>query len=174
MSRAKPLAGSYNRRMVRVVLVAALLTVVAAGCSRRETPAAVPAPATPSNVTADPQHANVTGPHGDHTPHHGGLVLMNGDIHYEVVLGRDGQHRIWFSDALRNDLPASIAQNVTLEIARPATPVEVLKPSIDDAGESWIATSRPIQGEGVMVKIRYALQGEPHEIEVPFIESGRQ
>jgi hypothetical protein len=99
---------------------------------------------------------------------------MNGDIHYEVVLGRNGQHRIWFSDAVRNDLPASIAQGVTLEIARPSTPVEVLKPSIDDAGESWMATSRPIEGDGVMVKIRYALQGEPHEIEVPFIEGTRQ
>jgi hypothetical protein len=50
----------------------------------------------------------------------------------------------------------------------------VLKPAIDDAGESWIATSRPIEGDGVMVKIRYALQGEPYEIEVPFIESARQ
>ena len=97
---------------------------------------------------------------------------MNGDIHYEVVLGRDGRHRVWFSDAVRNDLPASIAQNLTLEIARPAAPVEVVKPAIDEAGESWVATSRPIEGDGVMVKIRYALQGEPHEVEVPFIAGG--
>ena len=105
-------------------------------------------------------------------PHHGGLVLMNGDIHYEVLLGRDGRHQIWFSDAVRNDLPASIAQNLTLEFTRPSGPVEVVKPAIDDSGESWIATSRALDGDGVMVKIRYSLQGEPHEVEVPFVAGG--
>jgi hypothetical protein len=142
------------------------------GCGRSETVTVAPAANTTPSGPPDPQHQNVTGPHGDHTPHHGGLVLMNGDIHYEVVLGRAGHHRIWFSDAVRSDLPASIAQNVTLEIARPSAPVEVLKPAIDESGESWVATSRPIDGEGVMVKIRYALQGEPYEIEVPFVAGG--
>src|SRR5262245_19368958 len=156
--------------MGRVVGVAAICAV-ALGCGRSATMSVAPtANTTPAGPT-DPQHQNLTGPHGDHTPHHGGLVLMNGDIHYEVVLGRDGRHRIWFSDAVRNDLPASIAQNVTLEIARPAAPVEIVKPAIDEAGESWVATSRPIDGDGVMVKISYALQGEPHEVEVPFVAS---
>ena len=154
------------------VAVGVVLCALTVGCGRSETVSVAPvANATPSGP-ADPQHQNVTGPHGDHSPHHGGLVLMNGDIHYEVVLGRDGRHRIWFSDAVRSDLPASIAQNLTLEIARPSAPVEVLKPTIDESGESWVATSRPIEGDGVMVKIRYALQGEPHEIEVPFIAGG--
>ena len=154
------------------VAVGVVLCALTVGCGRSETVSVAPvANATPSGP-ADPQHQNVTGPHGDHSPHHGGLVLMNGDIHYEVVLGRDGRHRIWFSDAVRSDLPASIAQNLTLEIARPSAPVEVLKPTIDESGESWVATSRPIEGDGVMVKIRYALQGEPHEVEVPFIAGG--
>ena len=155
--------------MSRVLAVVSVLCALMVGCGRSDTVSVAPVANTTPSGPADPQHQNVTGPHGDHSPHHGGLVLMNGDIHYEVVLGRDGRHRIWFSDAVRNDLPASIAQNVTLEIARPSAPVEVLKPSIDDSGESWVATSRPIEGDGVMVKIRYALQGEPLEIEVPFI-----
>lgn len=158
--------------MVRLVVLVVVVAVAASGCGPSETVSVAPAANTTPSGTADPQHPNVTGPHGDHTPHHGGLVLMNGDIHYEVVLGRDGHHRIWFSDAVRSDLPASIAQNLTLEIARPSTPVEVVKPAIDESGESWVATSRPIEGDGVMVKIRYALQGEPHEVEVPFIAGG--
>jgi hypothetical protein len=158
--------------MVRRVAGIVALCVVALGCGQSQTVSVAPAANTTPAGPADPQHQNVTGPHGDHTPHHGGLVLMNGDIHYEVVLGRDGHHRVWFSDAVRNDLPASIAQNVTIEIARPSARVEVVKPAIDEAGESWVATSQPIEGDGVMVKIRYALQGEPHEVEVPFVAGG--
>ena len=62
-----------------------------------------------ANVTPrDSQHQGITTPHGDHSAHHGGLVLMNGELHYEVVFDRDGRHRVWFSDAVREDLPASI------------------------------------------------------------------
>lgn len=155
--------------MMRVASVLVVLAV-AAGCgkSNSQAPDAASKPAAP----ADAQHQNVTGPHGDHSPHHGGMVLMNGDVHYEVVLGKDGKHQIWFSDAVRNDLPASIASNVTMEIARPSEPVETVKLTIDDAGESWVAMSKPIDRDGVMVKVRYALQGEPHEVEVPFIAGG--
>lgn len=154
--------------MIRFASVLVVLAV-AAGCGKSNSQA--PAASKPA-APADAQHQNVTGPHGDHSPHHGGMVLMNGDVHYEVVLGKDGKHQIWFSDAVRNDLPASIASNVTMEIARPSEPVEAVKLTIDDAGESWIATSKPIEGDGVMVKVRYALQGEPHEVEVPFIAGG--
>jgi len=155
--------------MMRVASVLVVLAV-AAGCGKSNSQAsdAASKPAAPT----DAQHQNVTGPHGDHSPHHGGMVLMNGDVHYEVVLGKDGKHQIWFSDAVRNDLPASIASNVTMEIARPSEPVETVKLTIDDAGESWVAMSKPIDGDGVMVKVRYALQGEPHEVEVPFITGG--
>jgi hypothetical protein len=116
----------------------------------------------------DAQHQGITGPHGDHTPHHGGMVLMNGDIHYEVVLAPGGRHQVWFSDAMRNELPASIASGVTLEVARPGEPIEIVALAIDDAGEAWVAQGRPLAGDGVMVKLKYALQGEPHEIELPF------
>ena len=89
-----------------------MLAAAVVGCGRPDAAKdAAPANVAPS-APVDPQHQNLTGPHGDHTPHHGGMVLMNGDIHYEVVLGRDGRHRIWFSDAVRNDLPASIASNL--------------------------------------------------------------
>lgn len=115
----------------------------------------------------DEQHQGITGPHGDHTPHHGGMVLMNGDIHYEVVLASGGRHEVWFSDAMRNELPASIASGVTLEVARPGEPIEVVALTIDDAGEAWVGQGRALTGDGIMAKLKYALQGEPHEIELP-------
>ena len=46
--------------------------------------------------------------------------MMKGDLHYEVVLDPTGRaHHIYFSDALREDLPASIASDVVLTIRRP-------------------------------------------------------
>jgi hypothetical protein len=151
--------------MRRGVLMAA--TALAAACS---TPPQSAAPATqaPAAPAADAQHQNVVGPHGDHSPHKGGMVLMNADIHYEVVLSRDGRHRIWFSDAVRNELPASLATGVTLTITRDGQPDEVLTLTIDDTGESWVAAGQPVTGDAY-VKVRYSLQGEPHEVEVPFV-----
>jgi hypothetical protein len=97
------------------------------------------------------------------------MVLMNGDMHYEVVFARDGAHRIWFTDPVRAELPASVATGVTMVITRPGEPEEVLKLAIDDSGESWIARGRAVTGNDAYVKITYAMQGEPHEVEIPFL-----
>lgn len=152
---------------MRYVSLAAALSFAAA-CSNQPSPAATP-PAAAQSAPADPQHQGLTEPHGDHTPHRGGMVLMNGDVHYEVVLSRDGKHRIWFSDAVRADLPASVATGVTMTITRPGKPDEVLRLTIDDSGESWIASGQPVPENDAYVKITYAMTGEPHEVEIPFV-----
>ena len=147
------------------LLAAALL---AAGCSSpQEQPAAQAAP--PAAASPDPQHQGLTAPHGDHSPHKGGMVLMNGDLHYEVVFSRDGKHRVWFSDPVRAELPASVATGVTMVITREGEPPEVLNLAIDDTGESWLAAGRPVVGDGAYMKISYSMQGEPHEVELPFV-----
>jgi hypothetical protein len=117
----------------------------------------------------DSQHAGITTPHGDHSPHHGGLVLMKGELHYEVVLDPKGRHAIWFSDAVREDLPASIASKVTMIVSRPAASPEFLTLAIDESGESWIASGQPVAGDDVMVKVTFVARGEPVEIEIPFV-----
>lgn len=151
-------------RYVSCVAVALL----AAACSNQPAPAVSTAPAA-QPAPVDPQHQGLTEPHGDHTPHRGGMVLMNGDVHYEVVLSRDGRHRIWFSDGVRADLPASVATGVTMTITRPGKPDEVLRLAIDDSGESWVASGQPVPEHDAYVKITYALTGEPHEVEIPFV-----
>ena len=141
-----------------------LLAAVACSPPRQE-----PAGATVSPKPADPQHAGITTPHGDHSPHHGGLVLMSGELHYEVVLDAGGRHAVWFSDAVREDLPASVASKVEMTVMRPAAPAETLGLTIDDNGESWIATGRPVTGNDIMVKLTFVARGEPFEIEIPYI-----
>jgi hypothetical protein len=151
----------------RVGLV--LTLVFSAGCMDDPRP---PQTASASSAPKDAQHQGITTPHGDHSPHHGGLVLMNGELHYEVILSPEGRHQVWFSNAVREDLPASIARDVTMIVTRPKEPDEKVSLEIDDAGESWLARGRPITTGETMVKLSYTVQGQPHEIEVPFVAKG--
>lgn len=161
--------GAGVDRLAPHASVLLLAAMVAAGCSNQPaTPAESAAPA-PAAAPSDPQHQGLTEAHGDHSPHKGGMVLMNGDVHYEVVLSRDGAHRIWFSDAVRAELPASVATGVVMTISRPGKPEEVIRLAIDDAGESWIAHGQPVPENDAYVKITYTMTGEPHEVEVPFV-----
>ena len=146
-------------------VIAVLLTVTA--CSAKP---AEPVPAAAAKP-ADSQHAGITTPHGDHFPRRGGLVLMQGELHYEVVLDRNGKHAIWFSDAVREDLPASVASKVAMTVMRPNARDEVLSLAIDESGESWIASGQPVAGDDVMVKVTFVARGEPFEIEIPFERS---
>ncbi len=94
---------------------------------------------------------------------------MNGDVHYEVVFDRGGKHRIWFSNAVREDLPASVASKVRMVVSRTGAPVEEIALGIDDSGESWIASGEPVAGDDVMAKVSYQLRGTPFEVEIPFL-----
>ena len=151
------------RQVLRVFLGCALT----AACSSKPADTI----AQPVNKSKDSQHAGITTPHGDHSPHHGGMVLMNGEMHYEVVFDPAGKHRVWFSNAVREDLPASIATGVTMVISRPMGPAETLPFKIDDSGESWVADGSPLDESGTMIKLTYSVRGEPIEIEIPFVKS---
>jgi hypothetical protein len=144
----------------------AVIAVVALSCASPEQPSTT---ADASPKPADSQHAGITTPHGDHTPHHGGMVLMQGELHYEVVLDPKGRHAVWFSDAVREDLPASVATRVEMAVARPNAPAEMLTLAIDDSGESWVASGQPLAGNDIMVKLIFTARGEPHEIEIPYV-----
>jgi hypothetical protein len=138
---------------------------VAAACSSKPAEQAPP----PAPRPNDAQHAGITTPHGDHSPHHGGLVLMKGELHYEVVIDPNGRHAVWFSNEVRDDLPASVASKVELTVMRPNAPPEPLTMNIDDSGESWTATGKPVSGNDVLVKVAFVARGEPYEIEIPYL-----
>jgi hypothetical protein len=146
-------------------LIALISLGAAIACSTP--PAESPAPA--RQKPSDPQHAGITTPHGDHSPHHGGLVLMKGELHYEVVIDPNGRHSVWFSNEVRDDLPASVASKVELTVMRPNAPAELLTMAIDESGESWTATGKPVAGSDVLVKVAFVARGEPYEIEVPYV-----
>ena len=110
-------------------------------------------------------------PHGDHNPHHGGVVMMKGnDLHYEVVLDPSGrQHRVYFTDAVREELPASVASDVMLTIKRVSESDENVGMQIDDAGESWVGRGRSVANpDKTTVRLGFSIRREPYWIDLPF------
>jgi hypothetical protein len=150
----------------RAVVGIAACAWLAASCGRGadETPSLSSQPA----ATASTSAATSTVPHGDHNPHYGGIVLMNGDLHFEVVLGRDGTHRVYFSDAMRAELPAATASGVTVTITQKSRQPDAVALHIDDSGESWMGRGRPVDDPEATARIAYTAYGKPYFIDVPF------
>jgi hypothetical protein len=155
---------SRHPKMRRDVLI---FLALGAACSSPPSPPgtdvargnAAPAPAPTPMATM---------PHGDHRPHHGGLVLMDGDLHFEVVFDSGGHHRVYLSDAVRNELPASAVSQVTITVLRPGdAPPEPLTLHVDDYGESWVADGRPVDRTDSRAVVSLTYQGAPYEIELP-------
>ena len=97
--------------------------------------------------------------------------MMKGDLHYEVVLNPSGRsYQVYFTDAIRDELPASTASKVSLTIMRPSEPDESIALQIDDAGESWTGAGKPVkQPEKANVRVAFTIAQEPYFIDLPFV-----
>ncbi|HUR34573.1 MAG TPA: hypothetical protein VM032_12310 [Vicinamibacterales bacterium] len=146
------------------------LALGASACTGASHPGDVAA-ATPAGADAAPGAASME--HGDHNPHHGGVVYMYDDMHYEVVLDPAGHHRIYFTDSARQDLPAAAASGVTLTVERTAAPPETLTGVIDPEGESWVLDGRPVHDASTSVRVAFVAKGSPYWIDVPFLVTSR-
>jgi len=96
--------------------------------------------------------------------------MKGSDLHYEVVFDPTGRsHQLYFTDGMREDLPASIASEVTLTIRRPGEPDERIPMRIDEAGESWIGAGRAVKVPAdATARVAFTIQHEPYWIDVPF------
>lgn len=94
---------------------------------------------------------------------------MKGELHYEVVLDPTGRaHHVYFTDAVREELPASIASRVLLTIRRPL-PEEEIAMQIDDTGESWIGSGRPVPAPGqATARVAFWIGQDSYWIDIPF------
>jgi len=144
----------------------AFMVAVSVGCGTGETtPPEASAPAT--ERSGAPESGT---PHGDHTPRYGGLVLMNGDLHFEVVLDARGVYHVYFSDAVRNELPASVASEVRVTILRRDQPAEQIALDLDDQDQSWTARGQPVaSAETTTARVSYSYHGQAYWIDVPFV-----
>jgi hypothetical protein len=152
-------------RQAAVAIVAG--AVLAASCDRDARDAPKPA-AQPAAAAGAPAQAGAAVPHGDHNPKYGGVVLMNGDLHFEAVLSRDGRHRVYFSDAVRSELPAATASGVSVTVTQKGQPPETVALQIDDSGESWVGQGRRVEDPAASARVAYTAYGKPYFIDVPF------
>ena len=165
-----------ERRVIVALAVAALAAVGVVGCQRSDvnpppTSSAAPASASAAAPGAAAGTPGMPGmPHGDHNPHHGGLVMMKGEMHYEVVVDPTGHaHQLFFTDATREDLPASVASSVTLTIHRPGAADEAIPLQIDESGESWTGSGHPVADvPGTTVRVAFTINNEPYWIDLPY------
>ena len=148
----------------KAVALAGCGCLLLASCGRA--PDATPTLQPPAAAPASDGGAAV--PHGDHNPHYGGLVLMDGDLHFEVVLGRDGSERVYFSDATRTELPAATASDVAVTVTQTSHPPQTTALVIDQSGESWIGRGQPVDDSSATVRIAFTARGKPYFIDVPF------
>lgn len=97
--------------------------------------------------------------------------MMKGDLHYEVVLDPTGRsYQLYFTDAVREDLPAATASRAQLTIKRPNEPEEIVALQIDDAGESWVGRGREVRHpDKTMAAVSFTIAGEPYSIDLPFL-----
>lgn len=164
-----------HRRILTMAAIAAGL--VACGSQEpREAAAPVAAPvatAPAAGGAASQAQMAMSGamPHGDHNPHHGGIVMMKGDLHFEVVSNAAGRYNLYFTDATRADLPAAAAENVSLTVHRPAAADEPIAMHIDDAGESWVGTGAKVDDPAnTTVRVAFTLKGDqPYWIDLPYV-----
>jgi len=161
----------------RAITVAAMAALMLTSCRREPGPTPPVTSAAPAAATS----TDATAPHGDHNPHHGGVVLMKGDLHYEVMLDRTGRaHRVWFTDAVREELPASVASDVVLTIRRPGSgqalrpgsgqaPEERIVMQIDETGESWVGNGQPVASPATATaRLAFTIHQDPYWIDIPF------
>lgn len=106
-------------------------------------------------------------PHHDHTSRSGGMVLMNGDTHFEVAVGFDGRHAVLFSDEFREPLPADRILEATLTVLRPGAPETLALRPTDERG-TWTAAGSPIADADIEVRVSFRERGkDTYTIDLP-------
>jgi hypothetical protein len=107
-------------------------------------------------------------PHGNHDPHHGGMVLMYGlDLHYEVVLAATGTVQLWLSDGARDDLPAAAVTAVAVEIETSGGKRESVDMAIGPTGESWEGRSHAVKDASAVLHLAFVFHDEPAVVSFP-------
>src|SRR5262249_44192603 len=97
----------------------------------------------------------------DHTPHHGGVVGMAGDLHLEALAAPDGRGRVWLTDFWRRPLPATSATGaVTLELADGNRTLPVAA-----AGDALEARGPALPGPDVPAHVALGVGGKPVEMD---------
>jgi hypothetical protein len=160
-----------SRHAARLSAAGVALIVGMTGCkasSRAEWGPALASQLTAANASEIPPPEKRG--HMDHRPHHGGVVLMNGDVHFELVMDPRGRHAIYFTDEMREPIPPARIDGASLDIARRGAYTEHVE--LAPSGDHFVATGRWLLGSELSVRLGYASGGEPYFIDIPYEKRG--
>jgi len=105
--------------------------------------------------------------HGDHDAHHGGFVMMYRDLHCEVVLKPTGEVQLYYTDAARADLPASVVSQVAVEIERSPGKSESVTMSLSAGGDYWQGKPKIPAAPTSTLHVAFVFQTEPVVVNLP-------
>jgi hypothetical protein len=105
--------------------------------------------------------------HGNHDPHHDGFVSMYLDLHIEVVAPAAGGVRLYYTDAVRAELPAAVVSDVEVQIERKRAKPETVTMSISPSGDFWHGRARPLTDPEAIIRVAFLFGGQPVILEVP-------
>ena len=104
----------------------------------------------------------------DHTPHHGGVVGMSGDIHLEALAAADGRVRLYLTDYWRHPLPlTSVTGTVTLKLpdGERRLPLRVTADALEASGPALpgaeVAARFQLAVDGASVRMDFVLPLSP-------------
>lgn len=119
--------------------------------------------------TASAQHPNAHGgpAHGNHDPHHDGFVSMYLDLHIEVVLPANGGVQLYYTDAVRSELPAAVVSEVQVQIERKRAKPEIVIMSISPGGDFWQGPAKVLNDPEATIRVAFLFDGKPVMLEVP-------
>ena len=88
------------------------------------------------------------------------------DLHYEVVLTPAGNVELWLSNAVRDDLPASVVSDVAAEIEREGVRQNI-DMAISDGGDAWVGRANAVKPAGATLHLGFVYRGEPAALSFP-------
>ncbi|MAG94464.1 MAG: hypothetical protein CMJ48_12040 [Planctomycetaceae bacterium] len=105
-------------------------------------------------------------PHMDHSPHHRGVLVMHGNLHFETVVAETGRVAVHLSDAYRRPLRASVIENLEVILNPETAAEEHLKVSKHASGQYWEGQGKAINNAGATVQVAFDYEEEPYAIEL--------
>lgn len=99
------------------------------------------------------------GAHADHAPRHGGVLMMNGDLHYEVVVDFKGKFAIYFSDAHRKPIDSDRVAEASIAVLDGEEEREQIVLRADRGG-AWSGTGAAIDLGAITVRVRYLMKSD--------------
>ena len=111
--------------------------------------------------------AQLSSAHEDHNSRYGGFVMMFLEMHFEIVVPNSGGLKIYYSNEMRIEMPASVVSDVAVEIERPGGTFESVSMFISDDGGHWGGDSTPIIDPDSIIRLAFLFQGEPFVLDIP-------